>query len=87
MPHPDAFVITHRILDPGSATYAAELLQMAKKLDPYRETARMALEPWLIEIALDGLGRKLNPAEQQAVVKAARTPDKVRWPDWWSERP
>jgi len=25
---------------------------MAKKLDPYRETARMALEPWLIEAAL-----------------------------------
>jgi hypothetical protein len=25
---------------------------MAKKLDPYRETARIALEPWLVEAAL-----------------------------------
>jgi len=25
---------------------------MATKLDPYRETARMALEPWLVEAAL-----------------------------------
>jgi hypothetical protein len=25
---------------------------MARKLDPYRETARMALEPWLVETAL-----------------------------------
>jgi hypothetical protein len=29
-----------------------EPLRMARNLDPYRETARMALEPWLVEAAL-----------------------------------
>jgi hypothetical protein len=58
-----------------------------KWLDPYRETARMVLEPWLIETALGSLGRRLNPAEQQTIVKATRTPHKVKWPDWWSEHP
>jgi hypothetical protein len=59
--HPDAFVIIRRILDPGSVTYAAELLRMAKKLDPYRETARMALEPWLIETAFASCRRMTTP--------------------------
>jgi hypothetical protein len=45
----------------------------------------MVLEPWLIETALSNLDRKLNPVEQQIIVKATRTPHKVRWPDWWSE--
>ena len=43
---------------------------MARKLDPYRKTARMVLEPWLIETALSNLDRKLNPAEQQTIVKS-----------------
>jgi hypothetical protein len=60
---------------------------MARKLDPYRETARMVLEPWLIETALSNLDRKLNPAEQQTIVKATRPPHKVKWPAWWSEHP
>jgi hypothetical protein len=60
---------------------------MAKKLDPYRKTARMALEPWLVEAALARLGRKLSPAEQRTVVEATRAPHKVRWPEWWSEHP
>ena len=33
---------------------------MAKKLDPYRETARMALEPWLVEAALACLPQTLS---------------------------
>jgi len=47
---------------------------MAKKLDPYRETARMALEPWLVEAALARLTQTLSPADQRAIVKATRTP-------------
>jgi hypothetical protein len=58
---------------------------MARKLDPYRKTARMVLEPWLIETALGNLGRKLNAAEQRIIVKATCTPHQVQWPDWWSE--
>jgi uncharacterized protein DUF5681 len=80
-------VIVRAIVDPGSVTSALEPLRMARKLDPYRETARMVLEPWLVEAALARLDRKLSPADQRTVVKATRTPHKVRWPKWWSENP
>jgi hypothetical protein len=46
--------IVHVIVTPGSVTSALEPLRMARKLDPYRETARMSLEPWLVETALAG---------------------------------
>lgn len=72
---------------PGSVTTALEPLRMAKKLDPYRPTARMALEPWIVEAALARLGdRVLSREEQATVVKATRTPNKVRWPEWWEVR-
>jgi hypothetical protein len=80
-------VIVWAIVDPGSVTSALEPLRMARKLDPYRETARMALEPWLVEAALARLDRILSPADQRIVVKATRTPHKVKWPEWWSEHP
>jgi hypothetical protein len=79
--------IVRIIVTPGSVTSALMSLRMARKLDPYRETARMALEPWLIETALARLTERLSPADQRTIVKAARTPHKVRWPDWWSEYP
>ena len=54
------------------------------KLDRYRPTARIALEPWLVEKALERLGnRRLSREEQETVVKATRTPKRVRWPEWW----
>jgi hypothetical protein len=80
-------VIIRAIVEPGSVTSALEPLRMAKKLDPYRETARMALEPWLVEAALARLDLRLNPADQRTIVKATRTPHRVRWPNWWSEHP
>ena len=61
---------------------------MARKLDRLRETARIMLEPWPVEAALARLGRTLSPTtEQRTIVQATRTPHKVRWPEWWSERP
>ena len=84
---PQVSVIVRVILDAGSVTSALEPLRMARKLDPYRETARMTLEPWLVEAALARLNRRLKPAEQRTIVKATRTPHKVQWPEWWSERP
>jgi hypothetical protein len=33
----------------GSVTSALEVLRMAKKFDPHNKTARIALEPWLVE--------------------------------------
>jgi hypothetical protein len=79
--------LTYVMVVPGSVTYALMPLRMAKKLDPYRETARLALEPWLVEAALARLDCKLSPEEQRIVLKATRTPHKVRWPEWWSEHP
>jgi hypothetical protein len=79
--------IIRMIVAPGSVTYALMPLRMARKLDPYRETARMVLEPWLVEAALARLDRRLSPADQRIVVKATRIPHKVRWPEWWSEHP
>jgi hypothetical protein len=75
------------IVAPGSVTSALEPLRMARKLDPYRETARIMLEPWLVEAALARLPEPLSPADQRTIVKATRTAHKVRWPDWWSEYP
>jgi hypothetical protein len=80
-------VIVWRLVAPGSVTSALQPLRMARKLDPYRETARMALEPWLVEAALARLRGTLSPADQRTIVKATRTPDKVSWPEWWSEHP
>ena len=69
---------------PGSVTYALKSLRMARKLDRYRETARMVLDPLIVEEALARLDRRLTLAEQDIVVAATRTPWKVRWPDWWN---
>lgn len=72
----------------GAATNALELLRMAKKLDRYCESARVVLEPWLVEQALARLGeRRLSRDEQETVVRATRTPRKVRWPSWWEVIP
>ncbi len=69
---------------PGSVDSAMQPLRMAMKLDPYRETAGTALEPWIVEPALDRLGeRRLTRKKQELVVKATRTPKRVRWRDWW----
>jgi uncharacterized protein DUF5681 len=77
--------LTIAFVAPGSVTTALEPLRMARKLDRYRETIRMVLEPWLVEAALARLGRTLSPAEQRTIINATRTPHKVRWPEWWSE--
>ena len=81
----EQFVIA--FVDAGSVTYALLPLRMAGKLDPYRETARSALEPWLVEAALARLPEPLSPADQRTIIEATRTPRKVRWPEWWSEYP
>ena len=80
-------IIIRTVVGLGSVTGALEALRMARKLDPYRQTARMALEPWLVEAALARLDRELNPAEQRIVMKATRTARKFTWPEWWTERP
>ena len=76
--------IRNVVVAPGSVSGALELLRMAKKMDPFRETATIMLEPWLVEMALARLGdRRLSVEQQKEVVGATRTPWKVRWPAWW----
>ena len=72
------------MVDPGSVTTALEALRMGTSLHLFRPTARMALEPWLVQRALGRLGdRRLSPQEQETVMQATRTPHKVKWPEWW----
>jgi Family of unknown function (DUF5681) len=80
--------IVQCIVSPGSVSTAVECLRIGTKLDPYRETARILLEPWIVEAALARFGEKqLTLKEQEIVLKATRTPTKVRWPDWWVVMP
>jgi hypothetical protein len=77
-------VIILRPVGVGSVSDALTSLRAAVKLDARRPTARLAIEPWLIEMALERLGdRQLSLAEQKTVWKAARTPGKIAWPPWW----
>lgn len=59
-------------------------LGMAAKLDAYRESARVVLQVWVVELALARLGdRRLSVTEQATIWGSCRTPWKVRWPEWW----
>jgi hypothetical protein len=78
---------TIELVSAGHISLALEPLRMARILDAHRETARMVIEPWLVQAALARLDRQFTPIEQRVVVKATRTPHKVKWPDWWSEFP
>lgn len=72
--------------DLGDPNHGMRGIGMATLMDPYRPTAYMALEPWLVQAALDRLdGRELTVEEQKTVRAATRSPHKVRWPEWWSE--
>ena len=74
--------------EPGDLRHAVRNLRIAAMLDPYRPSAKLVLETWIIEEALVRLGdQQLSLEQQQVVVSAARTPHKVRWPDWWSALP
>ena len=75
-------------VSPGSVNLAVEPLRIGTTLDRHRETtARLVLEPWIVEAALARFGEKRLPPRQEIVLKATRTPAKVRWPDWWVAKP
>ena len=75
------------VVAPGSVSTAVETLRIARRLDAFRETARMMLEPWIVQAALKRMGsRRLTEDEQKVVVAATRTPKKVKWPAWWVVR-
>lgn len=77
--------IVRQFLGPGNPNSTMVDLGMARKLDRFRPTSRMVLEPWLVEAALTRFGnRQLSSEEQIKVIEVTRTPHKVRWPDWWT---
>jgi Family of unknown function (DUF5681) len=85
---PESVLITVHFVDVGTVNRAVEPLRIGTTLDRYRETARLVLEPWIVEDALARFGeRRLTLEEQEVVLKATRTPRKVRWPDWWVVSP
>jgi len=74
------------ILAKGWICSALEPLRMATILDQYRDTARIMLEPWLVQTALERLGgERLTPEQQEIVFTTTRTPAKVKWPEWWGK--
>src|SRR4051812_9912190 len=65
--------IVVRFVTPGSVNSALEALRMASRLDRFRPSARIMLEPWLVQEALTRLGdRRLSADEQATIVRATR---------------
>ena len=64
------------------------ILGMGIKRNPLdKERVRWELQPWIVQAALDRLGgRVLTKEEQREVWRVTRTPAKVNWPAWWTER-
>lgn len=63
-------------------------LGIALQKYPYDEArVRWELQPWIVEAALARLGtRQLTSEEQGEVWRNTRTPNKVKWPEWWVVR-
>lgn len=82
----ESFEITRIVLMSFTVGCALRCLGMAVKLNPLNENkVRWELQPWIVEAALARFGdRRLTLEEQQVVRAATRTPDKVRWPAWWT---
>jgi hypothetical protein len=64
-----------------------EGLGIGVRINPHDQArVRLMLMPWIVEEALRRLGsRKLTVEEQRTVLASTRHPDKVRWPEWWTE--
>jgi hypothetical protein len=62
-----------RVLLEPTLTRALVPLRIATKVDPYLETTKVLLEPWIVEAALARFGsQRLTPEQQAAVVEAVR---------------
>lgn len=72
------------LVDSG-ADAIIDTLGIARLKHPIDEArVRWELNPWIVEAALERLaGRHLSDDKQREVWSATRTPNKVRWPEWW----
>ncbi len=58
-----------------------------KKYPMDEKRVRWEINPWAVETALARMGeRQLTTAEQREVWSNTRTPHKVAWPEWWTEK-
>ena len=70
-----------------AATLLGTLAFATKKFPRDQAKVRWELNPWIVEAALARLGaRQLGQEQQREVWANTRTPDKVRWPEWWLVR-
>lgn len=52
-----------------------------------KDDVRLELKPWIVQAALDRMApNQLSFDEQRVVLASTRSPDKVRWPEWWTAR-
>lgn len=73
-----------RYSSPGNPVPTLEKLKMAVKIDRYRPTAHVQLEPWLVQAALARQDdRRFTPEEQATIFEVTRDAERVEWPDWW----
>lgn len=87
MPQDQITVIRFMMVAFGVGTVMGKLGLAIKRHPLDKEKTRWELNPWIIEAALERMGsRQLNFDEQRTVWEAARTPEKVNWPPWWSYR-
>jgi len=85
LPHHDKIII--ETLNDGVAILLATLGLATKKFPLDQAKVRCELNPWIVEAALARFGgRRLDEAQQHEVWANTRTPDKVRWPEWWIVR-
>lgn len=83
----NAIYLHYSDVQSGSVNTVFLHLKMAKKLNQFGPSPRILLEPWLVKAALVRFGdRQLSVEEQREVWGATRTPNKVEWPTWWTER-
>lgn len=66
-----------------------EDLGMAVRLNEHsKQNVRLMLKPWIVEAALARMKpNQLTIEEQYTVLASTRTPQKVRWPEWWVAQP
>lgn len=76
-----------RVICYGLGTVLRELGMGIKRNPLNKDKVRWELNPWIIEAALARFGEKqLTIEEQREVWSNARTPEKVKWPGWWTYR-
>lgn len=65
-----------------------EDLGMALRINQHsKDGVRLMLKPWIVEAAVQRMkAGQLSLDEQKTVMASTRSPQKVRWPEWWTVR-